>query len=140
MCIYVYGQGGERAKEGEKPLGPCPTHSSLGTLDAPLTTCRPQWPARLAGIYECSRLELRPCRLLYLVQTCEEKGVCHIKCLAVPEDGRAREGKKETARVPLGCWPSPWRGWAEAPGAHQAQARVVQGGGTDLQGAGGQMV
>ena len=87
--VHIYGQGGERAKEGEKPLGPCPTHSSLGTPNAPLMTRRPQWPAHLASVYECSCLELRPCHLLYLVQTCEGKGVCHIKCLAVLEDGRA---------------------------------------------------
>ena len=102
ICVHICGQGGERAKEGEKPLGPCPTHSSLGTPDAPLTTRRPQWPAHLASVYECSRLELRPCCLLYLVRTCEGKGVCHIKCPAIPEDGCAREGKEETARVPSG--------------------------------------
>ena len=138
VCVHIYGQGGERAKEGERPLGPCPTHSSLGTLDAPLMTRCPQWPTHLVGIYECSYLELRPCHLLYLSRTCEEKGVCHIKCPAIPEDECTREGKRETARVPSGHWPSPWRGRAEALEAHQVWARVVQGGGTDPQGARGQ--
>ena len=73
VCVHIYGQGGERAKEREIPLGPCPTHSSLGTLDAPLTTHRPQWPAHLAGVYKCSHLEPRPCHLLYLIRACEKK-------------------------------------------------------------------
>ena len=75
VCVHIYGQGGGgREQKRERPLGTCPTHSSLGTLDAPLTTRRPQWPAHLVSIYECSRLEPRPCCLLYLIQAHEKKG------------------------------------------------------------------
>ena len=62
--------------------------------------------------------------------------VCHIKCLAVPEDEHAQEGEREAERIPSGHWPTLKRSQAEALDACRAQVSMVQGDGTSHKGPG----